>query len=428
MWHHGWHAYGVNAHQRHLEPQCGVYYRPWCQIINRKVPLNSLRQRSSPALSTQSSADRGFSFASLSLPSFLSCHKVSPRKSKFISNGYSSEQLVALFTKLGAISLLIHEQGPLIGPLLVSDLNHDVPVLPFPQIDGQEHRRLPVTGSSHHERTTQLPRSLRFPSAGLTSNLLWFDHGLSSSFSRPRKWRLSHFHSTFLMRSLKDFIKIFIEVLRLCIVALHHFPKYVTDVLWSSRSSVGPMSTCTPRAPDRVFARFPSLRRGPHPRFPAFLPGLNELPFHLFSWRSCFKVFLILPLSPSSTLTSSAKFSTILNTSVSLLALSLQQLTLVLFFSVTTIPSSSTLFLWHAVLRWSCMHCEWTNEERMTHMRLSRREEKRHQVTWWRHTRCSSERVVYRHGAILLFVRECSGFNPQRFRPHRSWWAEQRTK
>ena len=165
MWHHGWHADGVNAHQRHLEPQCGVNCRPWWEIIHRKVPLNSLCQRSSPALSTQSSADRGFSFASLSLPFFLACHKVSPRKSKFISNGYSSEQLVALFTKLGAISLLIHVHGPLIGPLLVSDLNHDIPVLPFPQLDGQEHRRLPVTGSSHHERTTQLPRSHACPNA-----------------------------------------------------------------------------------------------------------------------------------------------------------------------------------------------------------------------------------------------------------------------
>ena len=24
MWHHGWHVDGVNAHQWHLEPQCGV--------------------------------------------------------------------------------------------------------------------------------------------------------------------------------------------------------------------------------------------------------------------------------------------------------------------------------------------------------------------------------------------------------------------
>ena len=37
------------------------------------------------------------------------------------------------------------------------------------------------------------------------------------------------------------------------------------------------------------------------------------------------------------------------------------------------------------------------------------------------------ERVVYRHGAILLIVRECSGFMPRRFRPHGSWWAGQRT-
>ena len=28
------------------------------------------------------------------------------------------------------------------------------------------------------------------------------------------------------------------------------------------------------------------------------------------------------------------------------------------------------------------------------------------------------ERVVYRHGAILHIVRECSGFNPRRFRRH----------
>ena len=29
-----------------------------------------------------------------------------------------------------------------------------------------------------------------------------------------------------------------------------------------------------------------------------------------------------------------------------------------------------------------------------------------------------SEKVVYRHGAILLIVRECSGFSVRRFRPH----------
>ena len=31
------------------------------------------------------------------------------------------------------------------------------------------------------------------------------------------------------------------------------------------------------------------------------------------------------------------------------------------------------------------------------------------------------ERVVYRHGSILLMVRECSGFNPRRFRRGRQW-------
>ena len=30
------------------------------------------------------------------------------------------------------------------------------------------------------------------------------------------------------------------------------------------------------------------------------------------------------------------------------------------------------------------------------------------------------ERVVYRHGAILLIVRECSGLFPRRFRPRGS--------
>ena len=35
---------------------------------------------------------------------------------------------------------------------------------------------------------------------------------------------------------------------------------------------------------------------------------------------------------------------------------------------------SSSPLSWHAVLRWSCMQCEWTNEERMTHMRQSNRE------------------------------------------------------
>ena len=59
---------------------------------------------------------------------------------------------------------------------------------------------------------------------------------------------------------------------------------------------------------------------------------MHELFFlHLFSFRSCLKVFLILPLSPSSTLASSAKLSTILKISISLLTLSLQLLTQVCF-------------------------------------------------------------------------------------------------
>ena len=37
------------------------------------------------------------------------------------------------------------------------------------------------------------------------------------------------------------------------------------------------------------------------------------------------------------------------------------------------------------------------------------------------------ERIVYRHGAILLIVRECSGFNPRRWRHCGSWCAGQRT-
>ena len=35
-------------------------------------------------------------------------------------------------------------------------------------------------------------------------------------------------------------------------------------------------------------------------------------------------------------------------------------------------------------------------------------------------THLSCERVVYRHGAILIIVRECSGFIPRRFRSHGS--------
>ena len=40
---------------------------------------------------------------------------------------------------------------------------------------------------------------------------------------------------------------------------------------------------------------------------------------------------------------------------------------------------------------------------------------------------CLCERIENRHGAILLIVRECSGFNPRRWRHCGSWCAGQRT-
>ena len=39
---------------------------------------------------------------------------------------------------------------------------------------------------------------------------------------------------------------------------------------------------------------------------------------------------------------------------------------------------------------------------------------------------CICERIENRHGAILVIVRECSGFNPRRLR-HCGWCARQRT-
>ena len=68
--------------------------------------------------------------------------------------------------------------------------------------------------------------------------------------------------------------------------------------------------------------------------------------FSSLSLLGCYKAFLSLPLSPSSTLASSAIFSDIVYISVFFFffELSLQLLALVFFFSFTSAPSSSTLW------------------------------------------------------------------------------------
>ncbi len=82
--------------------------------------------------------------------------------------------------------------------------------------------------------------------------------------------------------------------------------------------------------------------RRTHPCFATFcFQECTSFFFFIFFFTELLQGFPILPLSPSSTLASSAKLSTILNICISLVALSLQLLTQVFFFFITSIPSSS---------------------------------------------------------------------------------------
>ena len=134
-----------------------------------------------------------------------------------------------------------------------------------------------------------------------------------------------------LLRSFPDFCKVLVKIFQLRIVALHHLPNSVTDILLSFRFLIKGVHVSL----DFLKQSLQGFRVSGVRLIHIFLHCLQKctgpriLLFLLHEIASIF--FMILFLSPPPSLASSAKHPIILNISVSLLALSLQLLEQVFF-------------------------------------------------------------------------------------------------
>ena len=105
-------------------------------------------------------------------------------------------------------------------------------------------------------------------------------------FIRPEPGSFQTFIPAYLLHSFPDFCKVFVKILRLCVIALHHLPNFVTDILWSFRFLIKGVHF-NPRFPDASFVRFPRLWHAPHPHFSALRPAVHGARILLLPLRNC---------------------------------------------------------------------------------------------------------------------------------------------